>query len=1764
MAAVPPGAQVQAVVQNGTGNIPAGSTVTTAGSGGTASQTRTAGAAGTTTNNFDVGFDPPPLAITKTSSAGGTILPGQATTYTVTVTNHTGATQTGVHLVDVVPANTTYVPGTARVTTTAGNAIRVSEIYLDGAAPDQCSEAGTDFAGLTCTLTLPALVPNYFVIVQGSDGNGGTDTTPDEDYARLSADPFGNFGTTLGANQLRFTRGGDEVNWVGVITVVECVSPSCATDPNGFRLVDVVEVTHLNAGTTGTATTTPAWTDLGRVVLFGGANGSGCSTADNDGADHETCHVRLFPTGTNTINWTRDGTGGTETATSTVMAVQWGSAWTVQRVNVTGSNGGPGLNAAGEYNTAAISSVVRANTWVWGTGHTNDPDTGESAEGAIVTLGNGAAQNASETLVAVGTEEPESNVTVNFDVYTMTHPLLQVDYDFLLDGNAGSATVNVVTNTQTANRMALVYNGNDDDGTNYPLSIFSARYTTNGQITLERRRTGAEFPAWVQGIGFNAVAAGVSVTCLPVYPPAALNCTEPSTNSSVVDPVAGFTIAPGQSLVLTFQASVNAGVAGGTVITNLAIVDTDQEDPSQASAQDVVVVGAVTVEPNNAGFAAAGTFITFSHDVTNTGAVADSFVLTVTNDLLPWRIDLIDPDTGAIIATDLTGDGVWDVGGPVLSTGNMAPGAIRSYDVRATVPGGTPLGIQNTVRLNAVSTRSPAIADDAKDEITVISAFAPVVVTPDNSGLFGPGGTTSYAHYVVNRTGFFDTFDLYVASALSWPTTIYADTNGDGIFNPGVDLQVANTAFLAPNAAQLIFVVTTDPGSAPGTVDVAQITAASRLNPLLFGAATDTTTVVSNEVHDLSGGGTRLVTPNATATYPGTILNDQSVNDRFELSVSAAGLYGQDAFAHNTVLRVDTNGDGVPDTPIAEDTDGDGTWNTVNPAFDQDGDLRPDVAVPAGATLAYELVRTIDLLQVLERDFVTLTSRSMNAPSSDPDSVTATWVFAAVTRAGIRGVRVDRGGLVEFATGHQKDTSSFQLFETDDPRGLARLAALHDEPVRSPMPNSVRPILYRVRTRAVTKAYVVIVETETDGDRLRKGPFPVGDAVLAREVEALETRFDRMGVPRGDTRVVRGRRADDESRPRVDRDASRSRTHVEGAGVPAAPALKIEVEGAGVVRVPASQLGALGSSPRPRRMRLYNLGDEVPFRVEADGSSWALVFTARALSTDYTSRNAYVLTAAVAPPPYGLETRLTRTGDGAWPGFRRVERNLLYVPTGPDGADPWVWDYVGVGSWPVVEVDPAAGDFDLPGFVASAEAVPVRLRLAGQSPHSHTVDAALNGVHVGSVTFDGTGRALLTGVFPADHLRETGNQLTLQYSSAPLPGTTPVDDGFVSIDHLDLGEWPTPPSQPLTPAAVLPYDGTLPALAGVQYLIVTHPLFRGEAERLAGLKAAEGLATAIVDTETAYDRFAAGVQDAGAVRALVRHARRESGLLRFVLLLGDDTFDPRDFTGSGLPAFVPSLFVRDQSFGWIPSENAYADTDDDGKPDLAIGRLPAQTPAEADLLVDKVESQAAVLAPYAGRHVFVADNAGEEDADFPEEAESALGLLRRGQTAALVSVGSDVTQARAALDASWQGGVMLSHYFGHGGFNQWADESLLTNALVTGSGGAWRAGVVLSWACLAQWYVDIYGRTVNEEMLFAPGGAVASFGPSGISAPAGHRVLFDKTYRALYVPGATLGEAIMMGKRQALEERPTLTDVVHGFNLLGDPALSLPPTPAQH
>jgi uncharacterized repeat protein (TIGR01451 family) len=1264
-------------------------------------QTVTAPATGTIATT-PVGYRQPPLAITKHSSAGGTVYPGQRVDYTVRVSNGSSGPQSNLNLADVVPTGTSYVSGTASIL--AGTpSFRVTE-YLT--AP-QCG-----FGGTTCTITLDQpLAPNYFAIVQGSVSASGTDQEPEADYAALTEDPLGtgDLDPSGAVDEITLIRDDGTGNWQGVVTVVECIATNCATDPNGFQLLDVQRVDHAAGDLADTDTSGTAWTDLSRVMLVGGANGAGCNTSSTSTDEHQACHPRLFPSGTDTINWTRNaaGVGTLDAATSTVMAIQWGSGWTVQRTRVQGNAGQDGLNVAGAYNTAALATPVpRAQTWVWGTGHTNDPNTGSSAEGVVLTLGNGVTQNATESLVAAGIDEP--NNALDFEVWALTHSQLAVDHRFLAQGSGGNGAVDVTVNTAGTERMALAYNSLNEHDENYPRPLAFARYTTDTNVQVLRRETAPTFAAWVQGIDFTQirpaarVCANSAATCYEPVSPGPSNVILGSGAGAN-----GITLAAGETLTFTYAVTVDSPLSAGiTSITNTATAQTSINGPVSASVTDNVIRLSVDLEPNNAVFALRGFPQTFTHDLVNTGALTDSYNLTFTNDR-GWPVELLDDLTGAVIAADLNGDGNWDCG-CTINTGTVAPGGSATYRVRVSVPAGAPVGIEGTTRLVATSIRDSNVWNDVRDEIRVLDVdpTGPVALEPDNSGVVTAGNYAVYAHRVINNTGAAETFDLYADSSRAigdpctpspgWCVAFHWDANGDGVYTPGIDQQIVNTLQLAQGASQLVFVVVNAPSDATANmVDITHLTARSRTDPDVFDGATDTTTVVSAESHDLAGGGTRVANPGDVANHPGTIVNlNPAAADRFELSITAASLYGLDGLNHPTALHIDIDGNGVigniaaENVPIAVDSDGDGDWDTIDPAYNLAGTganpLTPDVAVAAGATLAYELRRQVDNNQAIARDFVTLTATSR--ATGESDNVTGTVLLAAATRARIGGIKVDPAGVVEFTTVLQQGTLGFNLYETDEASHRGTLHQLNASFVASPFRDSLVPIAYRVETGPISRRYLVFEELEVGGKRRMMGPFAVGDAGLARAYERTARRLERAGVPAGSVRTLSNRwmghlmRADNDKRR-----GGRRVAPVRPRPRPASEGVKVEIGAAGPVEVPLSALREQGLVPSGR-LQVWNQGQHVPASVRTgqDGAP-ALVFQGRSLSTDYTARAAHALRVR------RRARDAARREEHALPALRSARQRPLAVGEPAPRVGRLAVPVVGRDGWRLRHPRPAAG-----------------------------------------------------------------------------------------------------------------------------------------------------------------------------------------------------------------------------------------------------------------------------------------------------------------------------------------------------------------------------------------------------------------------------------------------------------------------------------------
>ncbi|MCP4663910.1 MAG: hypothetical protein GY856_51660, partial [bacterium] len=1453
-----------------------------------------------------------------------------------------------------------------------------------------------------------------------------------------------------------------------------------------------------------------------------------------------------------------------------------------------------------------------------------------------------------ETQVAAGIEYATN--AVDFEVYALTHPDLAVDHRFKADGNTADLTVDVTVNAAAANRFALSYNGQNGNGNAFPRPMFSARYLNDTSVRLERRRWGQNFPAWVQGIDFSAVR---QVTVNPGNDPA-----------NLVVPADGYTLEPGVTMTVTFQVQVDPDLAPAIIqiVNNAGAATVEQPGPFNASATDDVIRLAVNVEPNNAGFAVAGDTVTYTHEVVNTGDETDSYNLTVQSEL-GWTIELIDPGTGVVLATDTDGDGVWD-GGVTINTGSLDPGESESYRVRVNVPPGTPVGTEESTTLDAVSDRYAAVSSFATDETTVLDSIdlGPVMLLPDYSGVVTAGGSIAYTHSITNNTGATDTFDLVaVPDDATWTATIYNDSNGDGVYTPGIDVEIANTLQLADGELQTFFVVVDAPvGALPGDYAVAHLTATSRNDPDLWDGATDTTTITPATGHDLSGGGTQLTAPGLTPVFPGTLKNFGEDPDSFDFLITPSPFFGVDGLNHPTELWIDTGGDGVPDTQIAEDADGDGTWDTIAPGYDTNGNSEPDVSLLAREELAYELRRPVDPAQLAYRDPVTLSAVSFL--TGDVDSVTATNLAPALAHAVVAGFAVSWSGenaVVEWRTVSESGTVGFYLERWPAAGGRAeRLdGRLLPGLLHAPQGGVYR---YVDRTAIPGRSYLYqLFEVDVRGGERRFGPFFA--TLDPNAVSAVDS------IPGG-----------------YSREPHRSSLRPPVPATPRPPAVaddesdkvKVTVRESGLVYVEAAALAAaFGEEPEILAGRIRNAGlrvyTEPPGPPEdpcaagkaatageifsdgfesgdlcawssaargpvPQGLSWlategaGLYFYGEAIDSIYTEDNVYWIerlpgmTMTVVdggePPP---------TSGEHFPASRHLEEEsypLTSVIEDPD-SDFWFWEFFLAG-------DATHGSktftIDTPGL-ASAGSAALVVHLQGQtdaevSPDHHA-EVRLNGTLIGDVRWDGSDARQETMSFDPSLLDDGANEVEItalletgvafdifyldafdvtyprfyravddRLEAAAAGHTVMTFEGFsrpdiavfeisdpqqprqITARSVEIGgeyrvsfEFHSPTANarflalPLANAAVaIPEADQASDLMATgnraEYLVIAAAGLEAAAEELVQHRRDQGFEALMVRLRDVYDEFNHGVASPWAIRDFLDHARTSWELgPRYVVLAGDGSFDYKDRLGTGenlLP--VPMHPTPD---GLVPSDHRLVDLEgDDGVPEIASGRLPAQTNAELVAYVDKLRAYESAAGAWKSHTLWVADDV-DEGGEFVADSDGLLGLLPAGYTSERIYVDElGAAAARQQLLASFEAGALLVTYLGHAGLDRLADEGLLLTGDVAGLGNAERMPIAIALTCtVGRFDLPGYDTLAETLVLHDAGGAVALWSPTGLSLNAEAAILGNEFLGlALGTPSRLLGDAVVEALREYLSASSSPnTDIPYIFTLIGDPALSV-------
>ncbi len=663
----------------------------------------------------------------------------------------------------------------------------------------------------------------------------------------------------------------------------------------------------------------------------------------------------------------------------------------------------------------------------------------------------------------------------------------------------------------------------------------------------------------------------------------------------------------------------------------------------------------------------------------------------------------------------------------------------------------------------------------------------------------------------------------------------------------------------------------------------------------------------------------------------------------------------------------------------------------------------------------------------------------------------------------------------------------------------------------------------------------------------------------------------------------------------------------------AAGAVKISVRGTGWVRVgqPALVAAGLSATADPASLQLFADGLEQPLMVVGNGdgrftADEAIEFYGVGRDTPWTDIRTYWLIAG-APGERVAVQAAPAAGTPApanYPHTETLVARKIYLAAVLNGDRS---NFFGAA----VSTTPATTTVTVPNPDPSEAAMAVlTVQLQGVTDTPHVVDVTLNRAMLGTCKLTGIQEAACS--FPAAGLVAGANTVTLvaeasaDYTATEsiavtyahlyaadgdtlaftAPGGSRVAIAGFSEDDVRVVDL-TDPSHPIElvtsvsgsagafqatvdlPAG--PSRRTLYAFTGAQVmapvavqadapsswstaqdgelLILSNAAFLQALDPLVARRTAEGWKVQLVDLADVYDERGFGDKSANAVRDFIQAARASWRVPpRFVLLVGDATFDPRNFLGLGDFDFAPTRLIDTESME-TASDDWFVDADLDGIPELAIGRWPVRTAAQATALVAKTLGYAG-LADLGRGGLFVSD---QDDTGLDFTGASAQAAAQMSSRMPVQSFGrADPGATEAALVDKLNAGPFLVNYLGHGSVQVW--DGLLNDTDAAALNNA-HPSIYAVMNCLNGFFHDLYTTSLAETLLEAPGGAVAVWASSTL-ADFTQQPTFDQEF-LMGIGSKSLGEAAVAAKAGITD-----MDARRTWLLFGDPTLLGAPAPA--
>lgn len=389
------------------------------------------------------------------------------------------------------------------------------------------------------------------------------------------------------------------------------------------------------------------------------------------------------------------------------------------------------------------------------------------------------------------------------------------------------------------------------------------------------------------------------------------------------------------------------------------------------------------------------------------------------------------------------------------------------------------------------------------------------------------------------------------------------------------------------------------------------------------------------------------------------------------------------------------------------------------------------------------------------------------------------------------------------------------------------------------------------------------------------------------------------------------------------------------------------------------------------------------------------------------------------------------------------------------------------------------------------------------------------------------------------------------------------------------------------PAGVATYAdaGLLNPNQQVDYLLITHADFASAAQPLVNYHANEGLSVRTVPAQAIYDEFSDGTMSFEAIREFLAYAYTSYQWPppTYVLLLGDGTIDFRGYQydegtyhlTNWIPPYVGAYdwwggtSISDNAFGFIHGDDVLAE--------MLIGRMPANSVSEAQLMVNKTIGYLnASPQSWMQQTLWVADNE-DEAGDFHAASDDLISHMLPEFSAnkvyfepASAPVGTCGYRRNEVVCAANQSilnyinaGQLFTNFSGHGTYGAWAHEWLFINPDVDKlANGNSRLSFTVVSACATAYFARFETTGLDERLMrHGNGGIVGGFSPTTFDTLQAQSVLVSHFYDAIMRDRLTtsgVAGAVARGRTFADLSYPRNERTAVGHMVLGDPALRFP------